>query len=68
MFLALPIVCNNKAGLLKTLYQVPYDANVFSDLPKLEAGEPPLVLYERGLEDTIWVEKGLLIVANRPPQ
>lgn len=58
----------NTEGLLETLYQVPYDTHVFSDLPKLDEGEQPIVLYERGLEVTIWVEKGLLMVATRPPK
>jgi len=58
----------NTEGSLETLYQVPYDTDVFSDLPKLDEGEPPLVLYERGLEVTIWVEKGLLMVTSRPPK
>ena len=58
----------NTEGIQETLYQVPYDADVFSDLPKLGEGEPPLILYERGLEVTMWVEKGLLMVASRPPK
>jgi len=57
----------NTEGKLETLYQVPYDSNIFSDLPKLEEGEPPITLFERGLEVTIWVEKGLLMVASKPP-
>lgn len=57
----------NTKGKLETLYQVPYDPNIFSDLPKLEEGEPPITLFERGLEVTIWVERGLLMVASKPP-
>ena len=58
----------NRQGKMETLYQVPYDANLFSDLPKLEAGDAPLKLFKRGLEINMWVEKGLLMVTTQPSQ
>lgn len=56
----------NTRGKLETLYQVPYDPDVFSVLPQLEQGDSPITLFERGLEITIWVEKGLLMVSATP--
>ncbi len=58
----------NSRGELETLYQVPYNTTVFSGLPQLEEGGPSITVYERGLEVTLWVEKGLLMVSSKPPR
>ncbi|MCO7223197.1 hypothetical protein [Pleionea sp. CnH1-48] len=52
----------------KTLYQVPYDAKKFGDIPDTDKGEQPLQRYEKGLQVNIWKEKGLLMVSTQPAQ
>lgn len=54
-------------GQLETLYQVPYDAEFFPGLSGLENKAPPLILHERGLKVSLWVEKGLLMVSAQAP-
>lgn len=58
----------NQQGKLETLYQVPYHPEDFQGLPRLEEGGAPIRVYERGLEVSIWVEKGLLMVSAKPPE
>jgi len=53
----------NQSGDKVTLYETQYDAGIFSELPKLEQGEPPLELYAKGVKINIWVEKDLLMVS-----
>ena len=53
----------NKAGKKVTLYEVPYDSRVFGLLPNAESGDVPLHIFVRGLSVSLWVEKGLLMVA-----
>jgi len=47
-------------GGIQTLYQVPYDADAFGDLPNIDAGAQPRTLQVRGLNVDLWVERGLL--------
>ena len=47
-------------GSVDTVYQVPYDAERFGKLPNAEHAEAPLRTYARGIEVTIWVEKGIV--------
>lgn len=59
-----------KAALLKikdaesnkvdTLYQVPYVLDTFGALPDIANNENPIIVYERGIKVSIWVEKGIL--------
>ena len=49
-------------GHVLTLYEAAYDPQVFTGLPNLDQGEPPLVRYARGIRVMIWIEKGLLFV------
>lgn len=44
-----------------TLYQTNYH-KAFSDTLKLQEGDAPIITYARGVEITIWQEKGLLMV------
>ncbi len=52
-------------GVTNTLYQAPYDAELFGELPRLDAGEAPLQVQARGLAVEIWVERGLLLALAR---
>ncbi|MGF1548575.1 MAG: hypothetical protein ACFCUG_14745 [Thiotrichales bacterium] len=47
-------------GEVLTLYEAAYDPQTFHNLPNLDQGEQPLVLYARGIRVAIWIEKGLL--------
>jgi len=49
-----------KSGGLDTVYQVPYVRDTFGELPDITTGGDPLVVYERGIKVTVWVEKGIL--------
>ena len=44
-----------------TLYQTNYN-EIFSDIPNIEKGQIPIKTYARGVEITMWIEKGLLMV------
>ena len=52
---------NGDDGLV-TLYETQYDPKTFKDLPDINRGEQPLLLYSRGLQVKIWVEKDVLMV------
>ncbi|MBA56871.1 MAG: hypothetical protein CMK89_20670 [Pseudomonadales bacterium] len=47
---------------LVTLYETQYDPKTFKDLPDIDKGEMPLLMYSRGLQVKIWVEKDVLMV------
>ena len=47
---------------ISTLYQVAYSAEQFGPMPRADNGEAPLVIMSKGLEVSMWVEKGLLMV------
>jgi len=51
---------NTQSNEIDTLYQVPYMRGTFGDLPNIDNGENPIVVYERGIKVSIWVEKGVL--------
>lgn len=44
-----------------TVYQAPYEPRRHGALPVRERGEPPMSLHVRGVEVTLWVERGLLM-------
>ncbi|WP_299809540.1 hypothetical protein [uncultured Shewanella sp.] len=44
-----------------TLYQVQYDKTLYGELPRVDLGQKPVELVERGVAVSIWVEKGLLM-------
>mgnify|MGYP001812365482 FL=1 len=52
---------------LQTLYETEYVPAVFGDLPSLEKGEAPLVIYAKGIKVKVWVEKGLLFALTDSP-
>jgi len=53
---------------LQTLYETEYVPDVFGDIPSLEKGEAPLVVYAKGIKVKVWVEKGLLFALTDSPE
>lgn len=53
------------SGRTQTLYQVPYDARRFGDVPRIGQGEGPRSVQVRGLTVDLWVEHGLLFALTR---
>ena len=53
-----------KDGEFVTLYQTNY-SEVFSGLTDSAEGMKPIITYARGVEVTIWVEKGLVMVTAK---
>ena len=51
---------NKQTGTVETLYQAPYNADQFSDLPSLENNKHPITEFSKGMGVTIWIEKGVL--------
>ncbi len=49
-----------QTGDLETVYQAPYDKDLFKDLPNLQKGQAPVRHYINGVAIDIWVEKGIL--------
>ena len=52
---------------LQTLYETEYVPDVFGDIPILEKGEEPQVVYAKGIKVKVWVEKGLLFALTDSP-
>jgi hypothetical protein len=52
---------------LQTQYQTEYLPEVFGDLPQLEKGEKPLIVFAKGIKVKVWVEKGLLFALTDSP-
>ena len=52
-------------GATSTLFQAPYDAELFGELPDISAGQEPLRVQARGMSVEIWVEKGLILALAR---
>ena len=52
-------------GGMQTLYQAPYDADAFGELPNIDNGAQPRTLQVRGLNVDLWVERGLLFARVR---
>lgn len=46
-----------------TLYEVPYDEEIFGFIPHVSQGEKPQKMLVKGLSISLWVEKGLLMVS-----
>jgi len=53
-------IVSSGSGKLDTVYQAPYVLDTFGKLPDIANDDSPLVVYERGIKVTIWVEKGIL--------
>lgn len=53
---------------LQTLYETEYVPDVFGDIPSLEKGEEPLVVYAKGIKVKVWLEKGLLFALTDSPE
>lgn len=53
-------ILNPASGSLDTLYQAPYIKSIYGKLPDIGNQEAPLMVYERGIKVSIWVEKGIL--------
>ena len=52
---------------LQTLYETEYVPDVFGDIPSLDKGETPLVVYAKGIKVKVWAEKGLLFALTDSP-
>jgi len=52
----------DEKGVKQTLYQTEYSDQYFSGLPELESGGQPLLASAKGIEVSIWVEKGVVFV------
>lgn len=52
---------DQNSGKMQSLYQVPYDAEIYGPIPNADLGEVPLEVYYNGLLVTLWTEKGLLM-------
>ncbi|PKG74625.1 hypothetical protein CXF86_11350 [Shewanella sp. GutCb] len=52
-------------GAPVTLYEVQYDPSLYGELPVLEQGQQPIEQVVRGVEVSIWIEKGLLMATAR---
>ena len=51
---------HNETGDLETLYQAPYDAELFKELPNLQEDQAPVRHYINGIGVDVWVDKGIL--------
>ena len=52
---------------LATFYQVDYQPDRFGHIPDIELGETPITLTAKGLNVSMWVEMGLLMVLIEAP-
>lgn len=46
----------------RTLYQVPYQEDLFGRLPDVDSGQSPLLLYAKGVPVHVWKERGMVLV------
>ena len=51
---------DEKTGDLETVYQAPYNKELFRELPNLQEGQTPVRHFINGIGVDIWVEKGIL--------
>ena len=51
---------NQETGELETLYEAPYNNDLFKGLPNLQEGQTPKRHYINGIGVDIWVDKGIL--------
>lgn len=56
------------SGIVQTLYQTEYRKDIFENMPHLEEGEAPVVIYVKGIKVKIWVEKGVLFALTGLPE
>lgn len=56
---------NRQTGTIETLYQAPYHADRFRDVPVLEKNQPPLEKYAKGMGVQIWGEKDVLFALTK---
>jgi len=56
----------NDQGHLRTLYQVPYDAELYGKIPHAIQNDASLDLSVKGLQVSLWQEQGLLMVLVSP--
>ena len=54
-------------GNLQTQYQTEYLPEVFGEIPRLEDGDSPLIVYAKGIKVKVWVEKGVLFALTDSP-
>lgn len=50
---------------LSTLYEVTYNPELYGDIPNIDKQEKPLEIVLKGLQVSMWQEKGLLLVLVR---
>jgi hypothetical protein len=55
------------AGTSGTLYQVPFDSHTFARLGDINVDRQPLLRFARGLQVTLWEEKGVLLALVQAP-
>jgi len=53
-------IASMKSGNVDTVYQAPYIRDTFGELPDIGQNDMPIVVYERGIKVSIWVEKDIL--------
>lgn len=51
---------DQQTGELETLYEAPYNNELFQELPDLQKGQTPKRHYINGIGVDIWVDKGIL--------
>ena len=51
---------DQETGELETLYEAPYNSDLFKELPNLQEGQAPKRHYINGIGVDIWVDKGIL--------
>ena len=51
---------DQETGELETLYEAPYNNDLFKELPNLQEGQTPKRHYINGIGVDIWVDKGIL--------
>lgn len=56
---------NRQTGTIETLYQAPYYADQFGDVPMLEKNQLPLEKYAKGMGVRVWVEKDVLFALTK---
>jgi hypothetical protein len=52
-------------GRYITLFETHYDADLFKQLPDVDKGQSPISIHARGIQVSVWVEKGLLMVSTQ---
>lgn len=51
---------NLTTGKIETLYQAPFFANQYDNVPSIDKGQTPIEEYSKGMQVKIWTEKGVL--------